>query len=671
MQGFVLLAMALAILGASTSSTRTSSARLLRDDEGQQRRLAKNAHDAERNLLKLTTPYGPSLRSISVEKEKRPHLTVEYVYPRAFLWLLTHISTAFNAFLKNALPNGRSDVCVYMDDVRPGNQLRPDAGRTYYAYYYQLIDLPEHFRYGAHGWFDLAFVQVSDCEGIRGGVSSLTEQLLAAADFPWQLEADEVQGCACAYELSFACFMADEKAIKQMLAVKGAGSYKPCCKCSAIVGRLDAADVRAPLKHYTCLLPAEFNEYTYERFCASCDEVRAAWAISAARGGEVETGLGISWLKGRALPFSDRAPLYRIPESVYWDAQHSVWASGGVAQYEVNQFVLEAVRHGVMMGTLQEFLGCVRLPSSFGSKGIKFDLARRLQRGNDTHLKAFASEVLALTPCLLAFGEMVIVGSAMEVEEALRPHVTCLALLYCIQVIVFMGDRSCLVARLFDEIVQAHHELYLLLYPACRKPKLHYLRHIPGLLEKFKKMLTCWAAERHHRQSKRCAQFCFRNMTSTLITRCSVKALTNLKDPSHFVDAELGKPRRGRFGCHRFVIINAGYSSQRCSRKMRSRQWFGWCDMVVYRPEDGGDWSVGQALVFHEVVGDGGVVDIVAVVRVYELVEPEVTPSVWLYSPTPNLLVVRHERLLRAVPWILDGRNARVILPLYARELVV
>ena len=103
---------------------------------------------------------------------------------------------------------------------------------------------------------------------------------------------------------------------------------------------------------------------------------------------------------------------------------------------------------------------------------------------------------------------------------------------------------------------------------------------------------------------------------------------------------------------------------------MRSRQWFGWGDMVVYR-EDGCDLSVGQALVFHEVVGGGGVVDIVAVLRAYELVEAEVTPSVWLYSPTAKVLVVRHARLLRAVPWILDGRNARVILPMYARELVV
>ena len=185
--------------------------------------------------------------------------------------MAVRLSTAFESFLATALPNGRSRVCVYMDDVRPGNVHRPEQARLYYAYYYQLVDLPESFRAGLHGWPDISFVLARDCEGVSGGLSSLTEQLLAAVDFPFEIE---VSGRR--YEFPFAMFMADEKAIKQMLAVKGAASYKPCCKCRGILGRLEADEVHAPFQHYTCPFPAEFDEYTYDEFCASCQEVQAA-----------------------------------------------------------------------------------------------------------------------------------------------------------------------------------------------------------------------------------------------------------------------------------------------------------------------------------------------------------------------------------------------------------
>ena len=79
-------------------------------------------------------------------------------------------------------------------------------------------------------------------DDILGGLSSLTTQLLDAMDFPMDFVVD-----GRGYQLSFAIFLADEKAIKEILAVKGAGSYKPCCKCRAIVGRILAPDVRPPV----------------------------------------------------------------------------------------------------------------------------------------------------------------------------------------------------------------------------------------------------------------------------------------------------------------------------------------------------------------------------------------------------------------------------------------
>ena len=108
--------------------------------------------------------------------------------PKALLWLLARLSTAFDDFLRTQLPGGASRVTLYMDDVRPGNQLRPDMGRTYYAWYWTMLDLPAWFRTSQFGWFDLAFTLMRDCENIRGGLSGLTDQVLAEMEFPIHID---------------------------------------------------------------------------------------------------------------------------------------------------------------------------------------------------------------------------------------------------------------------------------------------------------------------------------------------------------------------------------------------------------------------------------------------------------------------------------------------------
>ena len=467
------------------------------------------------------------------------------------------------------------------------------------------------------------------------------------------------------YQLPFAIFLADEKAIKEILAVKGAGSYKPCCKCMAILGRILAADVRPPFQHYTCQCPALFDEYTYEGFLRACETVRGAWAESAIRGREMETLLGISWLEGRALPFSDRAPLYRIPESVYWDAQHSVWASGGIAQYECNQFIQHVIGFGIIPDALQTFLRQVHLPKASGSPHIRCDVMRRLARGDGAHIRGFASELLCLVPCLVAFADMVLTPI-----EALTPHATCLRLLYTFQTIIMQGDRARDVVRLLDEIIDAHHELYLLLYPSCGKPKLHYVRHLPRLIAKFGCVLTCFGPERHHRRSKRIAAHAFRNMVHTLISRSSSKVLCELQDPKHFTPVTLGGPKRGYNWTK--LLQELGYVSQRQSNTLRSRQWFHKDDLVLFNEATTRcSWSAGFAAEFHEATKGGNTAH-VAVIRVLTLVSPQENPCSWLYSTlTPSVtVVVTHDKLLRAVPWVRDGPRIRAILPMYARDLI-
>mgnify|MGYP004139515181 CR=1 FL=1 len=101
------------------------------------RRKQRERATAEKELLHLEAPYGKALRHIDVENRDGTHLRVQYCCPRAFLWLCCLVSVAFKTFLADHLPDGRSRVCLYCDDVRPGNIHRPESARLYYSFYYR------------------------------------------------------------------------------------------------------------------------------------------------------------------------------------------------------------------------------------------------------------------------------------------------------------------------------------------------------------------------------------------------------------------------------------------------------------------------------------------------------------------------------------------------------
>ena len=141
--------------------------------------------------------------------------------------------------------------------------------------------------------------------------------------------------------------------------------------------------------------------------------------------------------------------------------------AGGIAQYEVNHFLREAVSRGVAWADLQGFVDQVKvLPDK--KVGLSWNLQRRCVDNARKHIRAFAAEMLAVVPCLVAFGDMVLAPSG-----EMAGHLACLRLLYELQVLLFLGSRAHLFVDLLGEVVAAHHDMYLALYPLCRKPKNH------------------------------------------------------------------------------------------------------------------------------------------------------------------------------------------------------
>ncbi len=62
--------------------------------------------------------------------------------PMAFLYLAAMRSPAYAAFLKKHCSDRTSRFLLYTDEVKPGNVLRSDRGRSFHAWYWQLMDFP-------------------------------------------------------------------------------------------------------------------------------------------------------------------------------------------------------------------------------------------------------------------------------------------------------------------------------------------------------------------------------------------------------------------------------------------------------------------------------------------------------------------------------------------------
>ncbi len=86
-------------------------------------------------------------------------------------------------------------------------------------------------------------------------------------------------------------------------------------------------------------------------------------------------------------------PDNRLPLSLYWDWMRYIVASGGLAQYQMNQAVRVIVQSGIPIHEIDEFQCKLTYPSNW-TKLTKTFFADRVVDNNDAHIKAFAGEML-------------------------------------------------------------------------------------------------------------------------------------------------------------------------------------------------------------------------------------------------------------------------------------
>ena len=462
-------------------------------------------------------------------------LTVPFVNPIALLWVLCHGTVHYMRFLSDCLRGSRGRIILYTDEVIPGNNLRPDHARGYSAFYWTIMEYPDWFRSRHCGWHDLFQVRTADVKEIVGGLSALTTH---AMQLFWDPEGWDLQRLGLPLEgplgrmhihLDFGGFLMDERGEKYVTGVKGSAGSKPCISCMDCVGRIDPSLVPEGLKHYTTPGLREFQEHTYETFCAQLDYLRAQHGrVSTASFNEMQQALGIKY-DPAALPYSCMREVARIPETRICDWMHNLVASGGVAQYQCNQFCLALDGHeNFSLAALDEFTSSVKFPRGREKLGRGF-FQQRVVVGPKACLRGFAGEVLTAFCVLGLFCELVLLPSGQLPE-----HASLIVLMCEILELLQMSDAAVPHAGRLEDLMEQYHREYMVVMPQCRKPKLHYMHHTPRQMRKFGKCVSCFAPERYHRMNKGWLNHIYRHMEVALAVRNADDLVNHMKQASSF-----------------------------------------------------------------------------------------------------------------------------------------
>ena len=111
------------------------------------------------------------------------HLTIQdivvpYICPFTLVWHMTSASAAYAELLHRSIGETIGRVALYVDEVIPGNNLRPDHARSFYAIFWLFMEYPDWLSSSAFGWHDLCVIKASGVQQIRGGISKVVTEML-------------------------------------------------------------------------------------------------------------------------------------------------------------------------------------------------------------------------------------------------------------------------------------------------------------------------------------------------------------------------------------------------------------------------------------------------------------------------------------------------------------
>ena len=130
---------------------------------------------------------------------------------------------------------------LYLDEVVPGNVLRPDNRRKFWALYIEILEWGAFRLCRCQWWLPIACIRSSVASSIEGGISHCVGRLahdmlldpchMATVGTTLMLPGPTL------VRVQLGTLLGDESALKSTLSTKGASGVRPCMFCANLVSR--------------------------------------------------------------------------------------------------------------------------------------------------------------------------------------------------------------------------------------------------------------------------------------------------------------------------------------------------------------------------------------------------------------------------------------------------
>ena len=204
--------------------------------------LSRRTVKRERSLaLPKETPLGPLWGEVEVEMLKGPNKKYPMINPMALLWFLCTECVGFrDAFRQQVAKHQPSldtphSVCIYQDEILPGNPLRVTNERKLQCWYWSIAELG-YFCSDEDFWLHILTVRSSEVKKMKSGTAQLfklvVEKFFVA---PYSVQHGVMLPLGGEQRVMWygqmSVILGDEVALKNCLSFKGAAGVMPCPLC--------------------------------------------------------------------------------------------------------------------------------------------------------------------------------------------------------------------------------------------------------------------------------------------------------------------------------------------------------------------------------------------------------------------------------------------------------
>ena len=474
------------------------------------KRRLQNAIEAR---VSSKTPYGPVVQELNLCPEVSQWAII---HPLAWLHFLCEDSDAFATLMAATIGDHAKPltVVIYIDELCPGNPLRPEKSRTLQAIYWVFAEFPQHVLQTSGSWFLFGVMRSTIASQIPGGPSGLVARILHTFfTSPNNFATGAIIGSHASARVCravFGGFLCDEKAHKEIWCVKGASGTKCCVTCKNLVRGVDTSSSNY-LQGLSCSIVALLDQHDNDSVYAMVDLLRSSKTImNKTKFEALQQALGLNW-EPHGLLFDDSLrPIVRPIDNCLRDWFHML-LSGGMAGTEIALLLQCLADEGVSHSHVTAFAAAIVLPVADGKVDpLWFDPSRTLA---DQMRTPSASDHITMVSIMDAF-----------LEDAVRPTGMLSMQTDSFRVLAALIDHLTLGAEAamakidsIEALVSSHHNLFARCYLSHLKPKAHNMLHLTQNMMHIGRLMSCFVTERKHRSVKAAALHTFRHMEKTVL----------------------------------------------------------------------------------------------------------------------------------------------------------